>query len=284
MGILIDGKKIADQLHRVTGRRTRVLKQNGCTPHLGVVLVGSHAPSETYVRKKEVMARKLGFDFTLHRFPQAITQTELLKKIAAIQRNKKLTGLIVQLPVPEHLYTPALLNAVHPDIDIDCLNETTIGKMVLKTNVLVPPTAGAILKILESLKIDVAGKDICLVGMGILVGKPLSILLPNLKASVTTCNSQTKHLKEKCLRADIIISGVGKKDLIRGNMIKPGAIVIDAGVAFDENNKMYGDVNVSEALKKAAGVTPTPGGVGPITIALLLYNTLLAAEQKYQEK
>jgi methylenetetrahydrofolate dehydrogenase (NADP+)/methenyltetrahydrofolate cyclohydrolase len=256
------------------------MKQNGHTPTLGVILVGSHTPSETYVKHKALVAEKLGMHCIVYRFPNTVTQNSLLQKIKTIQKNKQLTGLIVQLPVPEHLHTPELLNAVRPEIDIDCLNETTMGKMVQKTNTLIPPTAGAVLEILKSLDIDVAGKDICLVGMGILVGKPLSILLPNLKASITTCNSQTKNLKEKCLRSDIIITGVGKKDLIRGNMVKPGSIVIDAGVAF-EGAKMYGDVNVGEVVKKAAAVTPTPGGVGPITISLLLYNTLLAAEQKY---
>ncbi len=283
MGTLIDGKKIATAINRRTARRVRVLHQNGHTPHLGVILIGNNPASETYVRKKGEIAKTLGIDFTLFRFDTTTTEETILKKIKSIQRSKKISGLIIQLPVPKHLETTTLINAVQPEFDIDCLNESSIGRMVLGKNMFIPPTAGAILEIIASLGISVAGKDICLVGMGLLVGKPLSIILPNLKASITTCNSQTKNLKAKCLSADILISGVGKKNLIRGNMVKPGSIIIDAGVAI-EDNKVFGDVNIEEVIKKAQAVTPTPGGVGPITIALLLYNTLLAAENRYQEK
>jgi methylenetetrahydrofolate dehydrogenase (NADP+)/methenyltetrahydrofolate cyclohydrolase len=180
--------------------------------------------------------------------------------------------------VPEELYTAELFNTIHPSIDVDCLTDANLGKLVMNTQRIQPPTAGAIMEILKSLKVNLIGKNVCVIGMGILVGKPLANLLINARASVTTCNSKTKDIEKKCLEADIIISGVGKPNLVKGTMIKKGAIVIDAGVSIVKN-KTYGDVKVEEVLKKARFVTPTPGGVGPVTVALLLYNTVMCAKK-----
>ncbi len=275
---LIDGKKIAEKILAETAKKVLALKKKNITPKLGVILIGNDESSETYVRRKQAAAEKIGVKFELHRFPNSIKNSKIIEEIKIIQTKNNLSGLIIQLPVPEKLYTPELFNAVNPTIDVDCLTDINSGRLVMNTQTIQPPTAGAILKILAELNVDLVGKNVCIVGMGILVGKPLANLLINARASVTTCNSKTKNLKQKCLAADIVVSGVGKKNLIRGNMVKKSAIVIDSGISF-VNGKLSGDVNVVEVLKNAKFVTPTPGGVGPITVALLLYNTVACAER-----
>ncbi len=276
--MLIDGKQIAEKVNQRTAELVAILKKKNITPKLAVILVGEDKPSRTYVRKKGESAKKTGFDFALYELPKNIKQDELIKKIKKIQQDKKLTGLIVQLPLPEHLYATEVLNAIKPEIDVDCLTDVNLGKLVMKTNYIVPPTPGAVMSILHDLNVDLIGKNITIIGAGALVGKPLAIMMMNERASVTTCNSKTKNTKEKCLQADIIVTGVGKKDLLRGDMVKKDAIVIDTGVDF-ESGKMYGDVNVEEVEKIASYVTPTPGGVGPITVARLLLNTAICAEK-----
>lgn len=278
MGELIDGQAIAKKIRLQTAKRAAELKKQGLTPKLAVILVGDNKPSQTYVRKKGQAATQIGLDFNLYELPENISQADLIAKINEIQTDDKLSGLIVQLPLPEHLYVTDVLNAINPKLDVDCLTDANLGKLVMKTNYLVPPTPGAVMSILHELKVDLVGKNVNIIGVGALVGKPLAIMMMNERASVTTCNSATKDTKAKCLAADIIITGVGKKDIIRAEMVKPGAIVIDAGVCFVEG-KMYGDVNVKEVLTKAAYVTPTPGGVGPITVARLLKNTVICAER-----
>ncbi len=282
MGTAIDGKLIAKKIEQKTAERVALLKKKGIIPKLAVILVGTDLPSQTYVRRKGEAAKRIGMDFDLHTYPEKISLKKLIDEINKIQKDKKLTGLIVQLPLPEHFYTTDVLNTIHPELDVDCLTDVNLGKLVMKTNYLVPPTPGAVMSIIHDLKIDLVGKNVTIIGMGALVGKPLAIMMVNERASVTTCNSETKDVKTKCLTANIIVTGVGKKDLLRGNMVKLGAVVIDTGVCF-ENGKMYGDINFPEIISKASYVTPTPGGVGPITVARLLYNTLICTEKKYDK-
>jgi len=278
MGKIINGRAIADKILKKTAIRVAKLKKKKITSKLAVILVGNDKPSQSYVRMKELAAKKIGMDFALYIYPENITQKELTAEINKIQKDKKLSGLIVQLPLPNHLYTTEVLNTIKPEIDVDCLTDTNLGKLLMKTNYLTPPTPAAAIVILQELKINPAGKNITIIGMGALVGKPLAIIMVNERANVVTCNSQTKNIEEKCLTADIIITGVGKRNILKGNMVKPGAIVIDTGICF-EKGKVYGDIDFEEVIKKASFVTPTPGGVGPITIANLLYNTLLCAER-----
>ena len=278
MGKLIDGTAIANNIREQLALEVKKLNKKGITPKLGVVLVGNHRPSETYVMKKQQAAQAAGIEFILKRFPASISAKKLVEEVKKIQTKEKLSGLIIQLPLPEKLYTPDVLNAVNPAIDVDCLTDSNIGKLVMRTNHIFPPTPYAVITILKELKIEIASKNITIVGMGALVGKPLAIILANEGATVTTCNSRTKDLKGKCFGADIIVTGVGKKDLLTGAMVKKGAIVIDTGIVF-ENGKMYGDVNREEVLQKATYLTPTPGGVGPITVALLLANTVACAQR-----
>lgn len=276
--MLIDGKKISQEILKQLEKKVLKLKSKGIIPKLAVILVGDNKPSQTYVRKKGETAKMIGIDFELHQLPSKISKKRIIERITEIQKDKNLSGLIVQLPLPEPLYTDDVLNAILPKYDVDCLTHTNMGKLVMGNNELLPPTPGAVMAILENLEINVLGKNVTILGTGALVGKPLAIMMMNLGASVTTCNSSTTNIKEKCLQADIIVSAVGRKDLVRGDMIKKGSIVIDSGVDF-VNNQMFGDVNFEEGMKKASHITPTPGGVGPITVARLLWNTILCAEK-----
>lgn len=279
MSTIIHGKTIAEYIHTQTKQRVVDCVQKGVTPHLGVVFVGDDKPSATYVRKKGEAAEKLGIRFDLFTYPADISEIELMKEMKRIQSEHELTGLIVQLPIPDHLYTPTVLNAIDPSIDVDCLTNENQGKLLMNTQEILPPTPAAVFSVLESLSVDLAGKNVTLIGVGALVGKPLAVMCINARASVTTINTATKDTKEKCLNADIIITGVGKHGILTGDMVREGAIVIDTGIDF-VNGKMVGDIIFDEIVDKASAVTPTPGGVGPITVAHLLANTAQCAYKK----
>lgn len=274
---IVDGKAIAEKIHKATAELVAKLKKKGVSPTLGVILVGNDPASEMYDRMKGAAAEKVGIKFIFKQLPATIAKDALINEIKTIQTDHKLSGLIIQLPLPEELYVSEVLNAIDPTIDVDFLTDTNMGKLIMNTNDLLPPTPGAVFSVLDELKVSLPGKNVAIIGMGALVGKPLATMMINEGASITTINSRTTNVKEKCLAADIIVSGVGKKDIVRGNMVKPGAIVIDVGVSF-YNKKVYGDINRDEVLEKASFITPTPGGIGPITVARLLWNTAKAAE------
>ncbi|MEK7680695.1 MAG: tetrahydrofolate dehydrogenase/cyclohydrolase catalytic domain-containing protein [Patescibacteria group bacterium] len=283
MAQIIDGKKIAEKIEIQTAKRVSLLKKKGITPKLAVVLVGDHKPSRTYIRKKQEAAERVGIDFKLYEFSGDIGKNQIIEEILKIQKDTQLSGLIVQLPLPERLYVSEVLNAINSEIDVDCLTDANIGKLVMKTNLIEPPTPWAVIHTLKEIGVDLEGKNVTIIGMGALVGKPLAIMMANELASITTCNSRTKNIKEKCLGADIIVSGVGKKNLITEDMVEENAIVIDTGIIY-ENGKMFGDVDFDEVSKKASHITPTPGGIGPITVAKLILNTVICAEQKNKQK
>jgi methylenetetrahydrofolate dehydrogenase (NADP+) / methenyltetrahydrofolate cyclohydrolase len=283
MGKIINGKAIAAQIEKITAKRVALLKRKGAVPKLAVVLVGDNRPSRIYIRRKKEAAERVGMNFSLYEFDAKIKEGALVKKIKKIQSDKRLSGLIIQLPLPEKLYTSPVLNSINPDIDVDCLTDANIGKLVMKTNRIEPPTPWCVVHVLKGICKNLAGKDVTIIGMGALVGKPLAIMLANEKASITTCNSKTKNIKEKCRKADIVVTGVGKKNLLTKDMIKKGAVVIDTGIVFVDG-KVRGDTDFKEVIKKASYITPTPGGIGPITVAKLLLNTVICAEQKYKQK
>ena len=277
MNYLIDGKQIAEIVLAKVAAQTALLQRQNITPKLVVVLVGDDQASHTYVRRKQMAAEKCGIRFEITYLPATVSQEDLIDRLLLLQGDAGLSGIIVQLPLPEHLYTPAVLNAIQPEYDVDCLTHTNLGKLMMNNAPWLPPTPAACFEIIKSLGMDVAGKNVAIIGTGALVGKPISVMLMNQRASVTTINSITKDTAAKCLAADIIISGVGKPALVTGSMVRPGAVVIDAGVCF-VNGVMRGDANVDE-IAEHAYITPTPGGVGPITVAKLLANTVTAAAQ-----
>jgi methylenetetrahydrofolate dehydrogenase (NADP+)/methenyltetrahydrofolate cyclohydrolase len=276
--VIVDGKKIANQIFNRLQGEVSVLKQQGINPKLGVFLIGNDKPSHTYVNKKKEACEEIGVEFLLKEYKENITGEELMDAIENAQKNENLTGLIVQLPLPKHIHAGRVIKHIKPEIDVDCLTNTNLGKLVIGDYCIEPPTPGAILEILKYYDIELKGKNVVLMGTGTLIGRPLANLLFHQKATVITCNSFTKNQAEFTKKADIIISGVGKHNLITGDMIKKGAVVIDAGVCF-ENGKMYGDINFEEVLKKASLVTPTPGGVGPLTVAKLIENTVKSARR-----
>jgi methylenetetrahydrofolate dehydrogenase (NADP+)/methenyltetrahydrofolate cyclohydrolase len=277
MATIADGKKIAEEILNNLQKRVSVLKEKGVTPKLGVVLVGEDKPSQTYVRNKEKASKKIGIDFQLYRYAGAISTDELISEVKKIQRANHLLGLIIQLPLPEQISSKKVINYINPEIDVDCLTFFNLGKLVFNQGQLKPPTPDAIMEVLRYHQVDLRGKHLVLVGRGELIGKPLSVMLANEPVTLTMCNRSTPDISVFTKMADVVITGVGKHNLLTGAMIKEGAVVVDAGVCFVDG-QMYGDIEFESVSQKASLVTPTPGGVGPITVAKLLENTVKVAE------
>jgi methylenetetrahydrofolate dehydrogenase (NADP+) / methenyltetrahydrofolate cyclohydrolase len=274
---LLRGQPIASTILKDAETRMSALRAQGKPVKLVVILVGDDAPSRTYVEKKGEMAQKIGIDFTLIHLPTDSSTDDVIAKVDSVQSDPLLSGIIVQLPLPKHIDTVRVLESIDPLRDVDCLTETNLGKIVNKTHYLLPPTPSGVFSFLESLNVDVTGKNVTILGAGPLVGKPLAIMMMNARASITVCNSATKDTRDKCLSADIIVTGIGKKHILTADMVREDAIVIDTGVNF-EDGKMYGDVDYRNISEKAL-VTPTPGGSGPLTVAHLIMNTVVVAER-----
>lgn len=273
MAIIVDGKKIAQ---KIQNRVSADIKQYSLKPVLAVVLVGDDKASLTYVGKKQEAAEAAGIKFLLYKFSGNISTDKLVLEILKIQK-AFLSGIIVQLPLPATIDKKQVLNQLNPAIDVDFLSWVSLGKLMVGDTDILPPAPAAVLEILKEYKVSLKGKHVVIVGQGDLIGKPLTNILVKLPITLTTCNKETKDLVSHTRQADILVTGVGKKDLIRGSMIKKGAVVIDAGTVFYKG-RMMGDINLMEVSKKASLVTPTPGGVGPITVAKLLENTVAIAK------
>ncbi len=273
MHTIVNGHKIATQIY------SRIKRQRGVTAKLGVVLVGNHKPSQTYVRKKGEAAESCGVDFLLLHLPSRISTKQLVAEVKQLQQPRYgLTGLIVQLPLPKHINTGKVLESIDPSIDVDCLSQTSLGKLVTGSYWIEPPTPGAIIEILRYHKVPLVGAKVVIIGAGSLVGRPLANMLFHEQATVSVLNRSTRHLAAYTKTADIVVTGVGHHGVLTGAMIKPGAVVIDAGVSF-VGKKMYGDIDFKTVVKKARLVTPTPGGVGPLTVAKLIENTVKCAKK-----
>ncbi len=277
--MLVNGKQIADKIINRLKPRISKLKRAGIIPKLAIVLVGNNPASLTYIRKKQELAKQIGVRCLLYHLSTKLSDKQIITKIKKIQQ-QKISGLIVQLPLPKKYDDKKILNAIRPEFDIDLMTYTTWGQLASAKNRLEPPTPAAILEILRYYKIPLKGKHLTVVGRGWLIGKPLVNLLMQLPVTLTVCGQSTKNLSRYTKPADIVISAVGKRNLIRGSMIKPGAIVIDAGFSIYQG-KLTGDINIAEVAKKARLVTPTPGGVGPITVVKLLANIVQNAEFLY---
>ena len=280
MAKLIDGRALAEKMYQDLTQEVRLLGARGVIAKLGIILVGDHRASLLYIKQKQEAAQKYGIGITLNHFDEKITETELIANLEKIQTKSNDSGLIIQLPLPAHLSTDRALDALRPSLDVDCLTSANLGKLLVNTPYFWPPTVAGIMTILSSLKIKLKGARVAVVGTGRLIGKPLVVALMNAEATVFACNDQTSDLKAHCLAADIIISAAGVPNLIRGEMVKNGAIVIDAGTTI-VHNKIQGDVDFDLVSAKAKFLTPTPGGVGPLTVAHLLRNTVLAAKILY---
>lgn len=279
MHTIVDGHKIASQIYIRLKRQVRVLVQQGHQPKLGVVLVGNHKPSQTYVRKKSEAADACGVEFVLLHLPSNISTTGLITELHQLQQKRYgLTGLIVQLPLPKQVNTGKVLESISSSIDVDCLSQTSLGKLVTGSYWIEPPTPGAIIEILRYHKVPLVGAKVVIIGAGSLVGRPLANMLFHEQATVSVLNRSTRNLSAYTKTADIVVTGVGHHGVLTGAMIKPGAVVVDAGVSF-VGKQMYGDIDFASVLKKARIVTPTPGGVGPLTVAKLIENTVKCANK-----
>ncbi len=267
----IDGKKAANEIFNKLKKKAKKLSKENIKLKLAVILVGEDKASISFIKKKEEACQLVGIDFELFTFPEDINEAVLLKKIDIVQNDKKLSGLVIQLPLPSRINTRNILERIKPELDVDCLTSFNQGKLTADMSVILPPTAAACLHLLVKYKVNLAGKHVVMVGRGDLVGKPLGIILTQDKNTITVCNKHTKNLKSITLQADVLITGTGVVHLIKGEMVKSGVIVIDAGTGF-KGKKLYGDCDFESVYKKAKLITPVPGGVGPVTVAKLLEN------------
>jgi len=287
---ILDGKKVSNQIKEEIAAEVAKMKANGeKVPHLAAIIVGNDGASLTYVGSKVRSCERVGFESTLIQMPSTTSEQELLKKIKELNVNDDIDGFIVQLPLPEQIDTQKVIMAVHPDKDVDGFHPTNFGKMALDMSTFIPATPFGILELLERYKVDTKGKHTVVIGRSHIVGRPMSILMGRKgwpgNSTVTLTHSHTKNITQIISQADIVISALGVPNFLKAEMVKDDAVVIDVGitrVADDTKEKGYyitGDVDFENVSKKASFITPVPGGVGPMTIAMLLKNTLLARER-----
>lgn len=276
---LIDGKALAEKKRQQVTVEVAKLKEKGITPGLAVILVGDNPASQTYVRNKQKACENTGMHSVLIDFPDTITEDVLLDKIMELNQDASIHGILVQLPLPSHIREELIIEAIAPTKDVDGFHPINIGRMMTGQDAFLPCTPFGILEMIRDIDVDITGKHVVVVGRSNIVGKPAGQLFLNENATVTYCHSRTKDLKYHTLQADILIAAVGKVDLITKEHVKDGAIVIDVGMNRNDAGKLCGDVAFAEVKEKAGYITPVPGGVGPMTITMLLFNTLKAAKQ-----
>jgi methylenetetrahydrofolate dehydrogenase (NADP+)/methenyltetrahydrofolate cyclohydrolase len=274
---LIDGKVVAKAVKEDVRNRVEALKARGIRPGLATVLVGDDPASHVYVRNKQRTCEDLGMHTVGHELPATTSQEDLLALIQRLNLDRAIHGILVQLPLPKPLRSEPILNALSPDKDIDGLHPFNMGKLMMGEPRFVPCTPAGVMAMLDYYKLPIEGKTAVVVGRSNLVGKPAALLLMHRHATVTICHSKTVDLPAVCRRADILVAAMGKARFVRAEMVKEGAVVIDVGINREADGKLVGDVDFEAVAAKAAWITPVPGGVGPMTIAMLMRNTMLAA-------
>ena len=281
--VLLDGKILSAKIkEEVKVEVTQIVKEKNITPGLAVILVGNDAASATYVASKAKACKDAGIYSVVHEMPESITQEELLETINMMNNNPKLDGILVQLPLPKHIDTTTVLEAINPLKDVDGFHPYNVGRMVSNLDSFLSATPFGVMRMFEEHNIELSGKDVVVIGSSDIVGKPMASLLINKKATVTVCNSRTKDLKAHTSKADIVIIAVGVPYLLKEDMVKDGAVVIDVGINRLDTGKLVGDADFEGLKNKCSFLTPVPGGVGPMTIAMFLKNTIKAA--KLREK
>ena len=276
---IINGKEIGGEIRKSVEQRVKALKEKGVTPGLAVILVGENPASKTYVANKQASCEAIGVYSALIKLPEVISETALLEQIRELNNRKDIHGILVQLPLPNHISEEAVIATISPEKDVDGFSPISVGKMMLGQETYLPCTPYGVMKLLEHSGIDVAGKHAVIVGRSHIVGKPMGQLLLQKDATVTYTHSKTKDLASFTKQADILIAAVGRPKFITADYIKEGAVVIDVGINRDENKKLVGDVDFASVDGIASHITPVPGGVGPMTITMLLENTVQAAEK-----
>lgn len=279
MAEIIDGKKVSEHIRAEIAQGVQKLKgETGITPGLAAVLVGDDPASEIYVRNKRKACASAGMYSEEHKLPTETTEQELLNLVDRLNNDPNIHGILVQLPLPDHINETKILRAVTPLKDVDGFHPYNVGLLVEGNPRFISCTPHGIIKMLEFYNIDITGKEAVIVGRSNIVGKPVSMLLLHRHATVTVCHSRTKPLDEVTRRADILVAAIGRANFITADMVKPGAVVIDVGINRNEEGKLTGDVDFEAVSQKASYITPVPGGVGPMTISMLLWNTLESAK------
>lgn len=274
---IIDGKKIAEGIKKDLRKRVEKLKKREIKPALAIVLVGERLDCKIYVESKQKACEELGIISKLYKFPENVEQKELIDSIEDLNEDDSVHGIMVEMPLPSHLNQKLILRTISPMKDVDGLNPITIGNLSIGNEFLAPATPKGIIRLLEKMKIPVEGKETVIVNNSNVVGKPLALMLTNRFATVTICHVKTKDLKSHTVNADILITAVGSPNLIKKDMVKKDAVVIDAGIKLMDD-KIMGDVDFENVKDVASYITSVPGGIGPITVAMILENTLIATE------
>lgn len=281
MAKIIDGKAISLKIREEIKKEASELKEKyGRTPSLAVIIVGEDPASQVYVRNKERACIDAGFGSSVYRLPEATTEDELLSLVDKLNNDDTVDGILCQLPLPKHLDEEKVILAISPSKDVDAFHPVNTGKIMIGNHSFLPCTPAGVMELIASTGTSIEGKECVVIGRSNIVGKPQAMLLLQKNGTVTICHSRTKDLAEKTRRADILVVAIGKADFVTGDMIKEGAVVIDVGMNRRSDGKLTGDVDFESAEKKASYITPVPGGVGPMTITMLLKNTITAFKQK----
>ncbi len=275
---LINGKEISLKAQAEIAAETEELKKQGVEVCLAVIIVGNDPASRVYVNNKKKACANVGFKSLEYALPEETTTEELLALIDKLNADSSVNGILCQLPVPKHIDKNAVIDRILPEKDVDCFHPVNVGKLSLGKAVLLPCTPAGIIRLLDESNVDLNGKNCVVIGRSDIVGKPMAMLLLERNATVTVCHSRTRDLPAVTRTADVLVSAVGRAKFVKADMVKEGAVVIDVGMNRDENGKLCGDVDFDDVCEKTSKITPVPGGVGPMTIAMLMRNTLTAAK------
>lgn len=279
---LIDGNLLAKKTRTQIATEAAILSAKNHKPGLAVLILGEDPASQVYVKNKVKACEEVGFFSILEKYPQDFSQTQLLKRIEELNNDSRIHGILVQLPLPQHIDSHAVLEAISPFKDVDGFHVANAGALMVGAPIFRPCTPYGCMKMLESIQYPIRGARAVIIGASNIVGKPMAMLLLQAGATVTICNSKTKDLAAHTKEADILVVATGKPKMIKGDMVKPGAVVIDVGINRQADGKLCGDVDFDEVEKIAGWITPVPGGVGPMTITMLLQNTLEAAQRRHK--
>lgn len=281
MAQIINGKEVSASVRKAVAEETAQLRESkGLKVGLAVVIVGNNPASRVYVNNKKKACEEVGFQSFEYALDENTTEEQLLDLVNVLNRDDRVNGILVQLPLPKHINETAIINAISPEKDVDAFHPVNVGKIMIGDYSFLPCTPAGVMELIASTGTEIAGKDCVVIGRSNIVGKPMAMLLLHKSGTVTICHSKTQNLKEICKKADILVVAIGKANFVTGDMIKEGAVVIDVGMNRLESGKLCGDVDFESAEKVASYITPVPGGVGPMTISMLMRNTLTAAKQQ----
>ena len=277
---LLNGKELAQKLQQEMTREVTELKEKGLQPGLAVILVGEDPASQVYVRNKERAANNIGMYSVVYRLPETTSEADLITKIEELNHDDKVHGILVQLPLPKHINEDLVLDTIDPAKDVDGFHPMNLGNLFAGKPTMIPCTPAGIMELIKLSGLDLAGKNAVIIGRSNIVGKPMAHLLLQANATVTICHSKTKDLPKVAKQADVLVVAIGRANFVTADFVKEGAVVIDVGINRDENNKLTGDVKFDEVAPLTSYITPVPGGVGPMTITMLMRQTIDAAKRK----